>query len=62
MVDGFYKTVRTIISELDYEYLTNAKGLHEKWRSRETGEMRAQTSTCKRRPPITPSGFPPSPL
>lgn len=24
MVDGFYKTVRTIISQLGYEYLTNA--------------------------------------
>ncbi len=34
MVDGFYKTVRTIISELGYEYLTNAKGSHEKWLAR----------------------------
>lgn len=39
MVDGFYKTVRTIISQLGYEYLTNAKGSHEKWRSRETGKI-----------------------
>jgi len=39
MVDGFYKTVRTIVSELGYEYLSNAKGSHEKWRSRKTGKV-----------------------
>jgi predicted RNA binding protein YcfA (HicA-like mRNA interferase family) len=39
MVDGFYKTVRAIISELGYEYLTNAKGSHEKWRSPKTGKI-----------------------
>jgi predicted RNA binding protein YcfA (HicA-like mRNA interferase family) len=39
MVDGFYKTVRTIIAELGYEYLTNAKGSHEKWRSQATGKI-----------------------
>lgn len=39
MVDGFYKTVRTIISELGYEYLSNAKGSHEKWRSQKTGKV-----------------------
>jgi len=39
MVDGFYKTVRAIIVELGYEYQTNAKGSHEKWRSRETGKI-----------------------
>jgi hypothetical protein len=37
MVDGFYKTVRTIISELGYEYLANAKGSHENG-ARETPE------------------------
>ena len=39
MVDGFYKTVRAIISELGFEYLTNAKGSHEKWQSRHTGKI-----------------------
>ncbi|MGK9052393.1 type II toxin-antitoxin system HicA family toxin [Xaviernesmea oryzae] len=38
MVDGYYKIVREIISELGYEYLKNAKGSHEKWQSRETGK------------------------
>jgi len=37
MVDGYYKLVREIISKLGYEYLTNAKGSHEKWHIPETG-------------------------
>ncbi|SEH23645.1 type II toxin-antitoxin system HicA family toxin [Rhizobium sp. NFR12] len=39
MVDGFYKTVCSIISELGYAYLTNAKGSHEKWQSKATGKI-----------------------
>ena len=39
MVDGYYKIVRAIISELGYEYLTNAKGSHEKWQCDTTGKI-----------------------
>ena len=39
MVDGYYKIVREIVSELGYEYLTNAKGSHEKWRCDTTGKI-----------------------
>jgi YcfA-like protein. len=39
MVDGYYKVVRNIISELGYEFIQNAEGSHEKWKSRETGKM-----------------------
>ncbi len=39
MPDGFYKDVRDILMKLGFEYQANAKGSHEKWRSRETGKM-----------------------
>jgi predicted RNA binding protein YcfA (HicA-like mRNA interferase family) len=39
MVDGYYKLVCSIISKLGYEYQTNAKGSHEKWRSQKTGKI-----------------------
>jgi predicted RNA binding protein YcfA (HicA-like mRNA interferase family) len=39
MVDGYYKTVKTIISALGFHYLANAKGSHEKWRSAHTGKV-----------------------
>lgn len=37
MADGDYKLVREIMSNLGYEYLTNAKASHEKWHSPKTG-------------------------
>lgn len=39
MVDGYYKSVVRILVELGFEYVTNAKGSHEKWRSSHTGKM-----------------------
>lgn len=39
MVDGYYKLVRDIISELGFHYMKNAKGSHEKWKSAETGKI-----------------------
>ncbi|MGN7292166.1 type II toxin-antitoxin system HicA family toxin [Rhizobium sp. SAFR-030] len=38
MVAGYYSAVRDIILQLGFEYLTNAKGSHEKWRSSQTGK------------------------
>lgn len=31
MVDGYYSAVVKILKSLDYRYLANAKGSHEKW-------------------------------
>jgi predicted RNA binding protein YcfA (HicA-like mRNA interferase family) len=39
MVDGYYRLVRDIISDLGFEYLKNAKGSHEKWQSKVTGKI-----------------------
>ena len=39
MVSGYYSIVCEIITQLGYEYLTNAKGSHEKWRSSKTGRI-----------------------
>ncbi|HTO33582.1 MAG TPA: type II toxin-antitoxin system HicA family toxin [Pararhizobium sp.] len=39
MAEGYYKVVCDILQALGYEYQTNAKGSHEKWRSRETGKL-----------------------
>ncbi len=39
MAEGYYKVVCDILLALGYEYQTNAKGSHEKWRSRETGKL-----------------------
>ena len=39
MVDGFYKIVRDIISEIGFRYLLNAKGSHEKWQHPDTGKV-----------------------
>jgi predicted RNA binding protein YcfA (HicA-like mRNA interferase family) len=39
MVQGYYRIVCDILVALGYEYLTNAKGSHEKWQSRATGKM-----------------------
>ncbi len=39
MPKGFYHAVTIELKALGYEYLSNAKGSHEKWILRETGTI-----------------------
>ena len=36
MVQGYYQAVIKILKELDFQYVENSKGSHEKWRKGKT--------------------------